>query len=298
LRPFLPLIRPLMNKSQKISAYLRLMRFHKPVGILLLLWPTLWALWIASGGVPQRHILCVFVLGVILMRAAGCVINDIADRHWDGAVTRSQQRPLVTGEIHVRSAFILFIGLILLALVLVLTLNKLTIGLAGIAVVIALIYPFLKRYTHWPQFGLGIAFSMSVLMAFAAVTGDVPWVSGLLFLAVVFWTMAYDTMYAMADRPDDLKIGIKSTAVLFGQHERLAIGVMQIMTVGLLVGLGISLSLSCWYYAGSLAALGFMLYQHRLIARRDPLSCLRAFTNNQWLGLVVFLGILMNYIFK
>lgn len=287
-----------MNKQfKKIIPYLKLMRFHKPIGILLLLWPTVWALWIAAGGMPKLTILSVFVIGVVVMRAAGCIINDIADRHWDGDVARTKQRPLVTGDVSVRGALILFIVLLLLAFALVMTLNKLTIALAVVAALLAIIYPFLKRITHLPQVGLGFAFSWGVPMAFAAQRGHVPPVAWVLFVSAVLWTIAYDTQYALADREDDRKVGIKSTAILFGRYDRLAIGLIQCAMLLLLVWVGRWQAFSAWFYVGlGVAAVLLLIYQQRLIRDRDPHSCLRAFLNNHWVGLIIFCGIALQAI--
>jgi 4-hydroxybenzoate polyprenyltransferase len=281
-----------MNKYlKKTIPYLRLMRFHKPIGILLLLWPTLWALWIAAQGKPKIGILMVFVLGVVLMRAAGCVINDVVDRHWDGYVARTKRRPLVTGEVSVHGAIILFIILLMLAFILVLTLNKLTIALAFIAAILAVIYPFLKRFTNLPQVGLGFAFSFGVPMAFAAQIDHVPLGGWVLFLATILWTIAYDTQYALADREDDLKIGVKSTAILFAQYDRLAIALIQLSMLMIFLWVGVWLAFSIWFYLGLLGALVLMIYQQYLIRDRNPGRCLRAFLNNNWVGLVIFSGI-------
>ncbi len=281
------------NWRMQVAAYWRLMRFDRPIGILLLLWPTLWALWIAAKGVPNAVILTVFVLGVILMRATGCIINDFADRKIDTYVKRTQKRPLATGQVSEKEAIFLFTILCLIAFALVLLLNKLTILLASIGVVLAIIYPFMKRYTHFPQFVLGVAFSWGVPMAFAAQTGHVPLIAWLLFLAAALWTVAYDTQYAMVDREDDLKIGVKSTAILFGRFDRLIVGALQTTVLVFLVGLGIGLKLTMWYYLALIGVTCLMLYQQYLTRSREPASCFRAFLNNNWVGLLVFIGILL-----
>ncbi len=268
------------------------MRLHKPIGILLLLWPTLWALWIAAHGIPRLKNLLVFIVGVILMRSAGCVINDFADRKLDLHITRTQSRPLTTGEIPARNAIILFIVLCLLAFILVLLTNLLTIFLAFFAVIIAIIYPFMKRYTNWPQFILGVAFSFSIPMAFAAETGHVPLTAGILMLATIFWTMAYDTQYAMIDRDDDVKIGIKSTAILFGQYDRLMIGLFQYAAIVLLCILGFLESFLFIYFMAVFIAVLLFIYQQLLIANQESKNCFRAFLNNQWVGLIIFMGII------
>ncbi|NOX09926.1 MAG: 4-hydroxybenzoate octaprenyltransferase [Gammaproteobacteria bacterium] len=277
--------------NTKLILYVRLMRLDKPVGILLLLWPTLWALWIAADGMPDLLVLLVFAAGVVLMRSAGCVINDFADRKIDPHVQRTRQRPLATGEVSVREALILFSGLCITAFLLVLLMNTLTILLSLGAVVLATIYPFMKRYTHLPQIVLGAAFAWAIPMAFAAQTGEVRAEAWLLFVSAVCWTVAYDTMYAMVDREDDLKIGVKSTAILFGQSDRLMIAIFQIlMLIGLLL-LGLCNEFGVWYFSGLLAALALSIYQQVLIAQREPARCFQAFLNNHWLGLVVFIGI-------
>lgn len=274
--------------------YLRLMRFHKPIGIALLLWPTLWALWIAAHGFPSIKNLFIFVCGVVLMRAAGCVINDFADRQFDRHVARTNQRPLTAGLVSPKNALILFFILCAVAFVLVLFTNILTILIAVFACLIAILYPFAKRYTHWPQLVLGIAFSFSIPMAFAAETGSISWLAGILMLANIAWTISYDTEYAMTDRADDMKIGIKSTAVLFGCYDRLMIGLFQSVTILLLILLGLLLSFSLIYFIAVFAAILLMLYQQILIANRVPEQCLRAFSNNQWVGMAIFIGILFH----
>ena len=279
----------------KLGAYARLMRLHRPIGTLLLLWPTLWALWIAGAGYPPAHATLVFVVGTFLMRSAGCVINDYADRHIDPHVARTQQRPLASGEVLPGEALGLFIALCLVAFALVLTLNRLTILLALVGVALAATYPFTKRYTHLPQAYLGMAFGWGIPMAFAAVTGDVPAVAWLLFAANIFWTLAYDTMYAMEDRPDDLRIGVRSTAVLLGHWDRIAVAASQLVALGLLAWVGARLGFGLWYALGLAGAVGFGLYQHWLIRSRERGPCLRAFLNNQWLGGAVFAGIVLEY---
>lgn len=273
--------------------YWRLMRFDRPIGALLLLWPTLWGLWIAVRGLPNLFILLIFILGVILMRAAGCVINDFADRNFDRHVERTKKRPLTTGRVSVKEAIILFIVLCLLAFALVLFLNVLTIALAMIGVVLATFYPFMKRYTHLPQVVLGIAFSWGVPMAFAAQVDTVPVIAWILFSAVICWTVAYDTEYAMSDRSDDIKIGIKSTAILLGRFDRWVIGLLQILMLCILATVGMVLQLTIWFYFSLLIAAGLMAYQQVLIRARDPTLCFRAFLNNNWVGFVIFVGIVL-----
>lgn len=275
--------------------FLILMRFHKPIGILLLLWPALWALWIASHGMPDPLILGIFVIGVVLMRAAGCVINDIADRQFDRHVERTRERPLTSGKLTLRAAIILFVVLYGAAFTLVCFLNALTIKLAIAAAALAVFYPFTKRFTHWPQLILGLAFSWSIPMAFAAVTNTIPPIAWWLFATCVLWTITYDTEYAMTDREDDLKIGLKSTAILFGQHDRLIIGLLQTAIVISLVGIGVTLTMHWPYYLSLAAAAIIFIYHQRLIAKREPRACFRAFLNNNWFGLIIFLGILLTY---
>ena len=274
-----------------LKSYLQLMRFHKPVGTFLLLWPTLWALWIAGNGHPSFKNVIIFVLGVIFMRAAGCVINDFADRKIDLHVTRTKTRPLTTGVITKKQALILFLSLCAIAFFLVLLTNVLTIILSFFALLTAIIYPFMKRVTHWPQFFLSIAFAWSVPMAFAAQINHVPWMAFLIMLTTIFWVIAYDTQYAMADHDEDIKIGVKSTAILFGRYDRVVIGVLQLMFILFLCIIGALQSFSRIYFITVFAATLLMIYQQILIAQRAPNNCLRAFLNNQWVGAVVFLGI-------
>lgn len=286
------LMQRLLERSRQYSL---LMRFDRPVGILLLLWPTLWALWIAAEGVPNLWVLMVFMLGVILMRAAGCVINDVADRKFDPHVARTRNRPIAAGRVSVNEALILFMLLCLLAFMLVLTLNRLTILLAFGAVFLAATYPFIKRYTHLPQIYLGMAFGWSVPMAFAAQTGVVPVVAWLLYTATILWATVYDTMYAMVDREDDIKIGVKSTAILFAGADRVMIAVLQALFLLVLWIVGQQLSLTFFYYAGLMLAAAFFVYQQYLIRHREPVQCMRAFLNNKWLGLVIYTGLVLSY---
>ena len=281
---------------KRLSAYGRLMRFDRPIGILLLLWPMLWALWIAARGLPKVGVLGVFVLGAIVMRAAGCVINDVADRKIDSYVKRTKKRPLATGEISAKAAIVLFVALCAVACLLVLSLNALTIQFAAMGVLITVIYPFMKRHTHWPQLVLGVAFAWSVPMAFAAQIGHVPGVAWVLFAAAVCWPIAYDTQYAMVDRADDINIGVKSTAVLFGGYDRFMIGLFQGAMLVLLLLLGVLLQLSFWFYVGLSVAAALMGYQQYLIRHREPAPCFRAFLNNHWVGLVIFIGLFVHSI--
>jgi 4-hydroxybenzoate polyprenyltransferase len=280
----------------KLKEYLLLIRFHRPIGTLLLLWPTLWALWIASAGRPDPEILIIFLAGVFLMRSAGCAINDFADREVDPHVRRTRSRPLAAGRITPAEALLVAATLALIAFLLVLRLNPLTIKLAIAGGFLAASYPFLKRYTSLPQFYLGLAFGWSVPMAFAALNGTVPWIAWLIFASVVCWAGAYDTMYAMVDRKDDLRIGVRSTAILFGKADRLIIGLLQASAVGILVLVGHRAHIGPWYQAGLLVAASLALWQQYLIRDRAPDACFRAFLNNNLFGLVIFCGILMAYL--
>ena len=280
----------------KLKEYLLLIRFHRPIGTLLLLWPTLWALWIASAGRPDPEILIIFLAGVFLMRSAGCAINDFADREVDPHVRRTRSRPLAAGRITPAEALLVAATLALIAFLLVLRLNPLTIKLAIAGGFLAASYPFLKRYTSLPQFYLGLAFGWSVPMAFAALNGTVPWIAWLIFASVVCWAGAYDTMYAMVDRKDDLRIGVRSTAILFGKSDRLIIALLQASTVGILVLVGYRAHIGPWYQAGLLVAALLALWQQYLIRDRAPDACFRAFRNNNLFGLVIFCGILMAYL--
>jgi 4-hydroxybenzoate polyprenyltransferase len=283
---------------QHYSRYLRLMRLHRPIGIWLLLWPTLWALWIGSAGRPDAHVFLILVLGTIVVRSAGCVINDYVDRKIDPHVARTADRPLATGEVAPAEALLLFAALMLIALGLVLTLNPLTLAFAGAGALITIIYPFTKRFLSTPQFVLGVAFSWGVPMAFAASIGDVPRVGWLLFLAAMIWVVVYDTQYAMTDRTDDLKVGVRSTAILFGDLDRQFIAGLQVLLLASLVLVGRSAALSVWYYGGLCAAACFAVYQGYLIRDRDGVQAFRAFLNNAWFGATVFAGIVLDYTFR
>lgn len=282
--------------QNKLLAFHRLMRTDKPIGALLLLWPTLWALWVATPGVPPLWILLVFVAGVWLMRAAGCVVNDYADRKFDGHVKRTANRPLPSGAVTENEARTLFVVLVLLAFALVLTLNMMTILLSVAALALAWVYPFMKRYTHLPQVVLGAAFGWSIPMAFAAVSESVPLSCWIMFLANILWAVAYDTQYAMVDRDDDVKIGIKSTAILFGRFDTLIIGILQVAVMALMASIGWLSGLSWVYYATVLIAGGLFVYQQVLIAGRERDACFKAFMNNNYVGLVLFLGLAFSYL--
>lgn len=281
---------------EKLSAYWRLMRMDRPIGTLLLLWPTLWALWLAAQGQPNWPVLLVFVLGVVVMRAAGCVINDYADRHFDGHVKRTVNRPLPSGDVRPSEARWLFVALVALAFVLVLTLNSLTIVLSLVALALAAVYPFMKRFTHLPQLVLGVAFGWSIPMAFAAQMNLLPLSCWLLLLANICWTVAYDTQYAMVDRDDDLRIGIKSTAILFGRFDKLIIGLLQLATLLLLVLVGVLSQLGSLYYWSLLACAALFVYQQQLLKERERDACFQAFLNNNYVGMVLFCGIASSYL--
>lgn len=283
---------------RRLGHYAALVRLNRPIGIFLLLWPTLWALWIAAEGFPDPLVLTVFVLGVTFMRSAGCAINDYADRKIDPHVSRTRNRPLAAGLIAPWEALMVFGVLSLAAFLLVLTMNTLTILMSFVGAALAASYPFMKRYHYLPQVHLGAAFGWAVPMAFAAQTGEVPAVAWLLFVATVLWTTAYDSMYAMADREDDLLVGVKSSVILFGESDRLIIGVMQGLLMLDLLLIGLNVQLGAAYYLGLAVAGGLALYQQYLIFERDPRDCFRAFLNNNWFGLAVFAGIALSFIFK
>lgn len=277
----------------KWLAYAQLMRLDKPIGTLLLLWPTLWALFSAADGMPPLPVLLVFVLGVIVMRAAGCVINDYADRHIDGSVKRTSARPLATGRASAKEAKILFILLILLAFLLVLQLNLYTIGLSVIAASLAVIYPFMKRYTHLPQLVLGMAFGWSIPMAYGAVIENLPLECWLLFFANLAWTVAYDTQYAMVDRDDDLRIGVKSTAILFAQYDNKIIALLQSITLILLAILGKTLNYPTAYFIALATTATLFIYQCKSTRTRDRSACFHAFLNNNYVGCGIFISLLI-----
>ncbi|HEC18935.1 MAG TPA: 4-hydroxybenzoate octaprenyltransferase [Gammaproteobacteria bacterium] len=281
--------------KERAYYYALLMRMNRPIGTYLLLWPTAWALWIAGQGNPDAWVTFVFVLGVILMRSAGCVINDYADREFDPHVARTKTRPIPAGKVTPREALVLFVVLCLLAFALVLTLNVLTIALSLVGALLAAIYPFMKRYTYLPQVFLGLAFGWAIPMAFAAQTGGVPVVAWLLLIATVLWATAYDTMYAMVDIMDDLKIGVKSTAILFGDADRIIIGSLQGLFLITMWIVGNKLELGTFYFLGLLVAAGLGGYQQWLIRHRDPEGCFKAFLNNHWFGAVIFAGLVLNY---
>ncbi len=278
--------------------WIQLMRLDRPIGALLLLWPTLWAVWVAGDGTPSLTVILVFIAGVWVMRAAGCVINDFADRHFDGSVARTRERPLATGALSAKQALLLFAGLLVLALLLLIPLNRFTFYLSFGGAGLAILYPFMKRFTFLPQLFLGAAFGWAIPMAFAAETGSLPAAAWLIFTAKVVWTVAYDTQYAMCDREDDLKIGIKSTAILFGDADRLIIGVLQALTLWPLWLLGRGLDFGWPWYLGLAVAAALFVYQQWLIRDREPAACFRAFLNNQWVGLAIFAGLWLQYLLR
>ncbi|WP_100644083.1 4-hydroxybenzoate octaprenyltransferase [Alteromonas facilis] len=284
-----------MLNRQQLHAYWQLMRADKPIGIYLLLWPTFWSVLIAAEGFPSWQIVTIFTLGVILMRSAGCVINDIADRKVDGSVKRTAQRPLASGRVTLREAQILFLLLIVLSFVLVLFLNTSTILLSFIGLLLASAYPFMKRYTHLPQVVLGAAFSWSIPMAAMAILEHLPlWVWGL-YLANLLWTVAYDTEYAMVDRDDDILIGVKSTAILFGLYDRAIIAMLQVLTLAILCWVGISLSMTWPFYLSLVLAAGLFVHQQVMIRHRQRDPCFHAFLQNHWVGMVIGLGVALHY---
>ncbi|RKZ57373.1 MAG: 4-hydroxybenzoate octaprenyltransferase [Candidatus Parabeggiatoa sp. nov. 2] len=280
---------------KRFYQYALLMRLHRPIGIFLLLWPTLWGLWIAGEGYPNILVTIIFVLGVILMRSAGCVINDYADRHIDPHVRRTRERPLAAGRVSERETLTLFIVLCLLAFGLVLFMNTLTIMLSVVAALLAATYPFTKRYTHWPQVYLGVAFGWSIPMAFAAQTGTVPILVWWLFATNVLWTVAYDTLYAMVDRKDDLVIGVKSTAIIFGEADTAIVAGLHLTVLLLLLWIGQQIQLGSLYHLGLSVAAGLAIYQQWLIKYRKPERCFQAFLNNHWFGAAIFAGIAAHY---
>ncbi len=286
-----------MTLTERLKVYSALTRFDKPIGSYLLLWPTLWALWIANEGIPPLSLIIVFTLGVFLTRSAGCVINDIADRKIDGKVKRTANRPLAQKRISTREAVILFIALMSIAFLLVLlTTNSMTVYLSFAALALAFSYPFMKRFTHLPQIVLGAAFGFGIPMAFSATNEQLPMVAWLLYFAKIAWTTAYDTMYAMVDRDDDLKIGVKSSAILFGRFDNLINGVLQTIALLLLVAAGFAAQLGVVYYLGLIIMAGLFIYQQYLCKDRLRDQCFKAFLNNHYAGLVVFIAIIINYL--
>jgi 4-hydroxybenzoate polyprenyltransferase len=281
---------------ERLRRYALLVRLNRPIGILLLLWPTLWALWIAGNGSPAWYIVLVFVIGVALMRSAGCAINDYADRDFDAHVARTQSRPIAIGLVSPREALGVFIALSLMAASLLFFLNWPTRFMSLVAILLTTIYPFMKRYTHLPQVVLGAAFGWAVPMTFMALNESVSPVAWVLFGAALIWALIYDTQYAMVDRDDDLKIGVKSSAILFGRHDRLIIGILQLIMIMLLILIGVIAERGDIYYLGLLVAGGLFGYQQWLIRAREPKACFEAFLNNNQFGMAVFIGILLDYL--
>jgi 4-hydroxybenzoate polyprenyltransferase len=288
----------LYRLSRRCEEYIKLMRLDRPIGIWLLMWPALWALWIAGDGQPSPKILVVFVLGTVVMRSAGCVINDFVDRNVDPYVRRTRERPLAARRIGPVEALVLFGILSLIALFLVTRLDLFTVQLAAIGAVLAVSYPFFKRFFPLPQLYLGAAFGWAVPMAYAAQTGFLPRLSWVLFMIAVLWAAIYDTLYAMVDRDDDLKIGVKSSAILFADMDRLLIGTMQAMMIFALLLVGRTLQFGNWYTAAVAAAAVFFVYQQWLIREREPAKCLSAFTNNHYVGMALFIGIVLEYVYS
>ena len=282
--------------SVKWNAYWRLMRFDRPIGVLLLLWPTLWALWIAGDGSPSAKNILIFCTGVVLMRAAGCIMNDVADRDFDPHVERTRSRPLASGELTVRQALLAFVVLMLLAFGLVLMTNVLTIKLAFAGAVLASTYPFFKRWTHLPQVILGLAFGWGIPMAFAAETGQIAPAAWLILVINVIWSVIYDTLYAMVDREDDISIGLKSTAILFGQNDLVIIRLLKILMIALLLILGWWLQFSWPWFAGVAVAAVLFVRQQVLVKDRQRDACFNAFLNNNWVGVAIWTGLLLTYL--
>ena len=279
-----------------MNAYIRLMRLNKPIGTYLLLWPTYWALFLSAKGWPDIDLLIIFSLGVLVMRSAGCVINDYADRNIDQNIARTKDRPLITGEVSPKSALRLFVFLLIIAFGLVLLTNALTIKLSLIALALATLYPFTKRWTHLPQVVLGVAFGMSVPMAFSAQTGSIPLSAGWIFLATILWTLIYDTFYAMADRDEDIKIGVKSTAILFEKYDQIFITFLQILLIIIFVVIGNLFDLGPIYYFSLLIILIFMIYHQFLMKKRQKELFFKAFLNNNFIGMTAFIGIFLSVV--
>ncbi|MCP4288183.1 MAG: 4-hydroxybenzoate octaprenyltransferase [Gammaproteobacteria bacterium] len=285
-----------LSLRERLFGYAILIRLNRPIGILLLLWPSLWALWMAGAGQPRWDVVLIFVLGVALMRSAGCAINDYADRDIDGKVARTRHRPLAVGLISPKEALAVFAVLSLIAFGLVLLLDWKTTAMSLVAVILAALYPFMKRYTHLPQLVLGMAFGWAVPMAFVALTNGVSDAGWLLYIAAIVWALIYDTEYAMVDREDDIKIGVKSTAILFGKHDRSVIGLLQLTMLVLLVMVGSKLELGIYYHLGVVAGGGMFLRQQIMIRRREPKRCFEAFLNNNVFGMIIFIGLVLDYL--
>lgn len=282
---------------EKLKLYAELIRFNRPIGTYLLLWPTLWALWFASKGIPDFKYLIIFSLGVFLMRSAGCAINDYADRDIDIHVDRTKNRPITSGRMSAKEALGVFAVLILASFLLVIQLNTNTILLSIVAVILAATYPFMKRYHHFPQVHLGAAFAWSIPMSYTAITNSPPPLQAwLLYLATMFWTTAYDTQYGMVDKVDDLKIGVKSTAILFGKFDNAIIGSLQALALIFICIVGILENSGILFYTSIIIAAALVIYQQTLTRNREPAKCLQAFLNNNWLGMIIFIGIAADYL--
>jgi len=287
-----------MTLSERLTLYEKLMRLDKPIGILLLLWPTLWGLWLSSAGHPNWVIVWIFILGTVLMRSAGCVINDYADRDFDLHVKRTKDRPLAAGLVSRKEALSLALGLALMAFILILPLNSLTLKLSVVALLLAASYPFTKRFFALPQAYLGITFGFGIPLAYAAQTAQVPVMAWVLLGANVFWSMAYDTEYALVDREDDRKIGIKTSALTFGKYAVAMIMICYALLLLILIWVGRSLHLHWPFYTGLGIAAGLMLYHYQLIKARDPAQCFNAFLHNNWVGAAIFGGIALDFLLR
>jgi 4-hydroxybenzoate polyprenyltransferase len=288
----------LYRLARRVEEYMRLMRLNRPIGIWLLLWPTLWALWVAGNGHPDPKVLVVFVLGVTVMRSAGCIINDFADRNVDPHVRRTRERPLAARRVTPAEALLLFVGLLGVALWLATFLNPFTLRLACVGAALTVSYPLMKRFFALPQLYLALAFSWGVPMAFAALLGRLPRVAWVMFVATIIWVTIYDTLYAMVDREDDLKVGVNSSAIVFADMDRLIVGALQLTMLVALALMGRTLLFGNAYLAALSVAAVFFIYQQWLIRARDPDACLRAFLNNHYVGMSIFIGILLEYIYR
>jgi len=287
-----------LRYSRRFHDLIELARLHRPIGIWLLLWPVLWAVWIAGGSHPSPTVVVIFVLGTVAMRSAGCVINDLFDRDFDPFVKRTRDRPVASRRISPAEAVVWFLALIAAALALVLQLDPTTIHMSVYGAILAVTYPLFKRFFPLPQFYLGVAFSWGVPMAFNAQTGNIPRVAWIIFFAGIIWAAIYDTMYAMVDRDDDLKIGVKSSAIVFGDMDKVIIGMLQALMLFALYLVGTNMEFGYWYNAGLVGAAVFFVWQQWLIRKREPEACFAAFLNNQYVGLSVFVGILLEYAFR
>lgn len=286
----------IISVKERIEQYYLLMRMDRPIGTYLLIWPTYWALWIAAEGIPALHILIIFSLGVFVMRSAGCVINDYADRNIDSKIERTKNRPITSGKVSANEALKLFASGIIIAFILVLFLNTYTIALSFVALILASVYPFMKRYTYYPQIVLGMAFSWAIPMGFAAQLNHIPDIAWLLYAVTILWIVAYDTMYAMADREEDLKVGVKSTAIIFADNDKKIVALLQILFLSGMLLIAFLLNAGVYFYLGISIASLFSIYQQYLIRQREKKACFTAFLNNNWLGMMIFIGIFLNYL--